>query len=78
MNWISAKERLPEDDRTVLLWFGGEEAATGYLSNIGVPRRWFYIDESIVFAAVTHWMELPAPPQFDEADHENPETPHAE
>ena len=65
MNWISVEERLPEDEAVVIL-----STATGVVTmgwrythpDRGV--RWFDITHGRwVESAVTHWVELPAPPQ---------------
>ena len=70
--WIKISERLPEDEKTVLVY---REALDDMISaeclilDSGHKRRWFY-DSTEFFAGmdlVTHWMSLPpAPPKEGE------------
>lgn len=66
--WISVKDRLPDDNKTVLLWFGGYYAVavmrngkwwhcTGWQTDGG----WSALDEisDIATMYITHWMPIP-------------------
>ena len=58
--WISVKDRLPEDDRQVLVVLNGERYKDVYVSwHNGEDFGWPTI------GYVSHWMELPAPPKED-------------
>lgn len=61
--WISVKERLPEDDVDVLT-----RRATGMSVESHCGFGWLY-DEYNGRWVVTHWMPLPEPPK-EGADHE--------
>ena len=56
--WISVKERLPDDDVQCLVWHkNGRECR--------VAVRWegeFWEGSIRITSNVTHWMSLPAPP----------------
>ena len=57
MDWISVKERLPEDGKRVLTYserFGVE---------IGAHRSYWATIPLIVSFEPTHWMPLPEPPK---------------
>lgn len=67
MEWIKTSERLPEDEKTVLVY---REAlndiifAECLVLDSGHKRRWYY-DRTEFFAGkdlVTHWQPLPKPP----------------
>ena len=69
MNWISVKERLPKDERSVLAYYGFDHGAGDLgMKFIGVlsyfcfdPNpHWQHADHNLV---VTHWMPLPEPPK---------------
>lgn len=65
--WISTKDRLPEDDQTVLCYQPGRTAA--------LPVIAFYDKDCSAFCVMfswqeiliqpTHWMPLPQPPPKD-------------
>lgn len=68
MNWISAKERLPEIASIVILSIqhpGGNTSATGFRANGGWyvfrigndPKQ--FIPNGIEDVTVTHWQTLP-------------------
>ncbi len=64
--WISVKDRLPEDDQSVLMYEMGQTGLPliGWFEvNADVPG--FYIAHSFQNARVhvTHWMPLPEPPK---------------
>lgn len=71
MQWISVKDQMPEDNKTVLVWFGGYYAValhrnnewwecTGWQSGSG----WSALDKisDIASGYITHWMYIPQPP----------------
>lgn len=67
--WINVEERLPEDNKTVLVWFGGCYKVallrdnewwecTGYQTGCG----WSALDkipDIIASSYITHWMPIP-------------------
>ncbi len=55
--WIPVEERLPDDNRNVLVYTGEGERRFGYFDRDS--DLWFCCCE---MPAVTHWMELPPPP----------------
>ena len=63
--WISVTERLPEDDRTVLVAFvlPGKKAET--MVTISQRASWSEKRKNNPFyqSYVTHWMPLPTPPE---------------
>ncbi len=60
MEWISTKERLPDDDGNVLIFDKGHNIAIGYYDN--VVSSWYDLDDMRAF--ITHWMPLPEIPKF--------------
>ena len=66
-NWISVKDRLPEDNGPILMWSGRLEhvptcAAAGYeLWNWSTE----YSPHDFRLHEITHWMPLPNPPKDD-------------
>lgn len=61
MNWISVKDKLPEDNETVLLFGKGGRYITGCSLN-GVFVCLDYINDSLEYAEeITHWMPLKSP-----------------
>lgn len=71
--WVSVKERLPRDEKPVLVYYGfmhkenGGTALryTGTLSYFCFDPHPHWQHESTGLT-VTHWMELPEPPKEDE------------
>lgn len=64
MDWISVKDRLPEDDNEVLVYYGGSRVKWKYGIEFvnyinGECYGWCGQDQLV---SVTHWMPLPAPP----------------
>lgn len=59
VNWIACGERLPDDDTTVLVFSPqwGEPVWIGYHDG----DDWRTVDGGSI--DVTHWAELPAPPE---------------
>ena len=69
MNWISVKERLPEDERSVLAYYGFDHGdgnlnvrfiGTSSYFCFDPNPHWQHADRNLV---VTHWMPLPEPPK---------------
>lgn len=62
-HWISVKERLPENDTSVLICACGHRV-TAYYNHL---KKAFILteDENLYYetAAVSHWMPLPEPPK---------------
>lgn len=65
MGWISVKDRLPTFDGDVLCFRGGEPGRALVKLYQTHNGAFFFGNYG---ADVTHWMELPAPPTFEEAD----------
>jgi hypothetical protein len=63
MNWISVKDKLPQD-APVLIWYKGfiegDAAVASYSDGAWTLFHTSTNDESI--PVPTHWMELPEPP----------------
>ena len=70
--WTSVKDKMPDDNKTVLIWFGGYYAVallrdnewwecTGWQSDGG----WSALDKisDIATQYITHWMYIPKAPQ---------------
>jgi len=57
MEWISVKDRLPEDGEDVLFYYD-------YISIGWYEDEWFYDSEDKFSAEldITHWMPLPESP----------------
>jgi hypothetical protein len=64
MDWISVKERLPDDECLVLVYMPGgwEEVWFGYLSGEDTDT-WRLADGGEPAKAITHWMPLPEGPK---------------
>ena len=60
MNWISVKERLPEDEERVLIFADGEIHLMTYNS---YWHDFTSIEDCFEETKVTHWMSLPEPPK---------------
>ena len=58
--WVPVAERLPDDDRNVLIVDHNDEVWFGWYGSHAGEKCWFYFDGT--FASVTHWMDLPATP----------------
>lgn len=68
--WISLTERLPEENREVLVfidygWKGGERCYLYAVSRLLNPNGVFSVP---VGSPVTHWMPLPEPPRVPSND----------
>lgn len=61
MEWVSVKERLPVDGKSVLIFYDGHMSIGSYISG-----TWFGIGDTFPeVASVTHWMK-PEPPKRSE------------
>ena len=62
--WISVKESLPEDQRSVLTVNGhGEIRIMGMWSKRGDEWTWVHNYRMMHYNDITHWMPLPEPPK---------------
>ena len=62
--WISVKDRLPEDQRSVLTVNGhGEIRIMGLWSKRGDEWTWVHNDRMMHYNDITHWMLLPKMPK---------------
>ena len=64
MEWISVKERLPEDRKPVLVYTGGGFICKAYWFNTNDSIEWIsFVNFEDIEEYVTHWMPLPEPPK---------------
>lgn len=64
--WISVKDRLPEDQRSVLTLNGhGKIKIMCLWSKRGELWTWIYQERFVHYNDITHWMPLPEPPKED-------------
>lgn len=62
--WISVKDRLPEDQRSVLTVNGhGEIRTMGLWSKFGDEWTWVHNFCTMHYNDITHWMPMPEPPK---------------
>ena len=60
--WISVKDRLPEDSTTVNLYTRSRTVGTGFYDKH--TKSWVqYYSGGAICVEVTHWMPLPQPPK---------------
>lgn len=58
-DWISVKDRSPQEDVDVLVWNGVAHKIAAYTTN---PRkRWYGYNGNEIL--VEYWMQLPEPPK---------------
>jgi hypothetical protein len=57
--WISVADRLPDDDMTVLIADTENDVTLGFHDG---DSGWRYCSAGLVGDPVTHWAELPDPP----------------
>ena len=64
--WISVKDRLPEQLKEVLICFDGygkKSVSTATYRNYFYGKEWLSNMMSLSVDSVTHWMPLPEPPK---------------
>lgn len=63
--WISVKDRLPEDEKQVLVYDRIHKTCTiGNYKKTEENDYWVaYQGESSIWYNITHWMPLPEPPK---------------
>lgn len=61
MEWISVKDRLPEENGEYLIWYGEDGFDTGYW-NTEYPDMFTQEGGHVLIQYVTHWMKI-EPPQ---------------
>lgn len=74
--WISVKDRLPGLNRMIIVALSEGDVYVGELLDAQEGMAEWYVHDYGGEAGVTHWTPLPDPPsapQFDEADHPDPE-----
>ena len=59
INWISVADKLPDDDITVLIADTENDVTLGFLDG---DHGWRYASAEKVGDQVTHWAEIPSPP----------------
>lgn len=64
MNWISVKERLPEQQKPVLVFMSYGKMDVCYLDGEATFRQAVRAEHTN--GDVTHWMPLPEPPTADQ------------
>ena len=58
--WISVKDRLPEEDKEVLAYNGAYVFIAAYTTN---PTKYWYTISRSAMRTVTYWMPIPEPPE---------------
>lgn len=67
--WISVKDRLPEEDVSVLvfgssgLFIGSYDYGNKYMESYWSSEKYKHIECTEDYEPVTHWMPLPQPPK---------------
>ncbi len=56
--WIDVQDHLPDDETRVLVAFDDGEVDVAYRD----ADRWLGAMDSVLETAVTHWADLPEPP----------------
>ena len=60
--WTATKDKLPDDEMTVLLALADGEVWPGFHEG----TQWFYVSADPVGVEVLHWAKFPAPPGSDD------------
>lgn len=63
--WISVKDRLPDTDRDIIMYFKEKGVCCGWYSP--ALQVWFDMGETAI-KSVTHWRELPDPPRMEKKE----------
>ena len=67
-DWISVKDRLPEDKNRVLVWYMGRRYEMPLFAEWDRSQWWDH--EGLAFGDyskhITHWQPLPEPPEAEE------------
>ena len=63
MEWISVKDRLPENEGKYLCWDVPYSSSTSYPTFGHFQDGKFYMHIADDWSNVTHWMPLPEPPK---------------
>jgi hypothetical protein len=65
--WIACSKRMPELDKSVLLYFGsyGGHVEDGCIGDDGDGPYHYFFDGDSLQQGPTHWMPLPAAPEVD-------------
>ena len=77
MNWISVKDRLPEEDGIYIVYANDEGCSYGegiWYDRVVTCAEWAFNDwiwyegshEYSLCGIVTHWMPLPEPPEEED------------
>ena len=61
MKWMSVHDGLPANSRAVDCFVDGERWPNCYHEH----ENWYDFDVHIKIDGVTHWMEIPEPPEVD-------------
>lgn len=69
--WISVKDRLPDDDRLVLVHCAGIQSEICHCTAYYKFGAWQFPDDWYYNSKVTHWMEIPVISQFNDKDNEH-------
>ena len=64
--WISVKDRLPEDGEIVLVCGSRGGVYTAVFNKPGQYRGWHKLNSKSHYCDPTHWMPLPQPPRDGE------------
>lgn len=59
VDWVLTKDRLPDDDETVLVALSCGEVWTGYHD----ADDWRYVSADLMTEAPLYWAHFPAPPE---------------
>ena len=64
MKWIDVNERLPEIGERVLVYCRSQGVQICYKGFCDNSELWLMAyDSSVAYLNISHWMELPEPPQ---------------
>jgi hypothetical protein len=60
MEWIAASDQLPDDEICVLICMADDEVWIGFHDG---DEGWHFVSGESPDSIVTHWMQLPPPPE---------------